>query len=122
MSLKDDFRVRHLPTLWDKIQYWFLFRKVKRLKKLLLWEAYMDKMFFETELKEFLEYDETKDRATLAEENKKPFEKQDRIKLYDLEEKISKSKAIKNAYRQSANLRAELGQYLHMLDIWKNQE
>jgi hypothetical protein len=75
----------------------------------------------DTEMGKELSYDEIPDRKILAEERAKPDDKQDNVKIREIEDKISLSKAVKAMYnKNNANIE-EVSHYLHMLEIWRNK-
>lgn len=118
-NTNDEFKREHLSTLWDQISFWFFKRKVYKVKVQSLWEANMDKMFFETVCKDDLNYKDDEDRKLLMEENRKPLDKQDRLRIMALEERIGRAKAVKSGYDKTEQFRADTKSYIKMLQEWK---
>lgn len=118
MDIREKFYEEHLTGFFDQFRFARLLKKIRRQKITSLWEAHLDKMFYEQEMPDDLAYDETKDRQILLEENKKPIGEQDRSKMMAAEERIVHSKSVKASYRKNEAFIAELIQYINMLDMW----
>lgn len=121
-SLREKFKNDYLVTWWDKVKFYFLLRKVYKQKIISLWEANLDKLFFESQYADQLGYDDAGDRKIMAEERKKPLAEQNQYKIADIEERISHAKAIKQSFEKNERFRAEVMTYLEMLDLWKKQD
>lgn len=117
-NIKEKFDYEYIDTIWERILFWFWIRKIRRQKVVALMESNLDKLFMETEQQEWLSYDDTKDRAALAEENRKPIDQHDYAKIAELEEKISTAKAVKGAYYKNERFHNEVRTYIIMLDKW----
>lgn len=76
----------------------------------------MDKKFLESEFQEQIDSDDTEDRETLLKERSKEADKQDQTVIADLEEKISRAKAIKQTYRRTLTTMEEVDRYIKSLD------
>lgn len=120
-ELRDQIRKDYLDTWWNKFKFWFLVRKVYRAKIKALWEANLDKLFFESQYNDDLEYDDSADRSRMAAERKKPLDQQDQIIITEAEEKISHAKAIKDSYNRNERFRDEVKTYILMLELWMNK-
>lgn len=118
IDIENGYRKEFVKSVFDRIRFWFAIRKIRREKQLMLWESNMDRMFFEKEFPDKLNFDESSAREKLAEENRKPLDDQDRLVIADLEEQISMSKAIKQNYRKTKQHREELVAYINMIDQW----
>lgn len=112
---KNQFKQDYVFGLVDKIRLWFLFRKVLRQKINALWEANLDKVFFENNYQDLLNYNEGTDRAALAGERQKPLKEQNDTVIMELENKISHAKAVRGSYIKNENFRAEIITYIEML-------
>ena len=117
-NIRQKFDDEYVDDIWGKIYFWFWIRMVRRQKIKSLVESNLDKLFFETENDHWLSYDDSKDRAALAEENRKPLGEQDQMAIAKLEESISTAKAIKGAYYKNERFHNEVKTYIKMLDKW----
>ena len=117
-EIKQKFVDQNLHSLWDRVKFWFFIRRVYWAKRMGIWEGYLDKMYFETNYLDEINYNEIPDRQELQNENRKPFKDQDVTKIASLEEKISRAKAIKESYRRNAVFLEDTSRYKEMLDIW----
>lgn len=118
-DLKQKYKSDFIFSVWDQVRLWFLVRRVKKQKINQLWEANMDKLFYETQYPSVLSYDDTADRNALVEERKKS--EQNIKKIMELEETITNAKAVKAAYRKNDQFISEVKSYILMLDIWMNR-
>lgn len=107
------FRISNLMYL---IRYNWFRHRIKVSKHKDLWSGYMDKKFYETVFKTELEYDDTDDRIALNDEKKKPQEKQNTVTIIELEDRITRAKAIKNNYAKNSAFIDEIGKYIDSLD------
>lgn len=82
----------------------------------------MDKLFFETQYHDLLHYDDAEDRKALGEENKKPLANQNRLRINELEDKISQAKAVQSSNYKNERFRAEVLTYIRMLEKWMGRE
>lgn len=121
-EIATQYKQEYMNGLWDRIRFWFLLRKVRRQKVITLWEANLDKLFFESQHKDKLGYDDSQDRAALIEERRKPTEKQDQLKIAALEDSITDAKTIKGQYYKNEMFIADIKSYIKMLDQWTNSE
>ncbi len=121
-KIQEKFREEFITSFWDKLRFYFLRRKVRAAKLASIYEANLDKLFLETEYKNILSYDDTADRKMLAEENQKPLAEQKPEVIAELEDRITHAKAIQKSYRQNEAFRDELKHYLHMMDLWNQNE
>lgn len=117
-NIRQKFDDEYVSDIWGKIYFWFWIRMVRRQKIKSLVESNLDKLFFETENVDWLSYDDTKDRAALGEQNRKPLAEQDQMAIAKLEETISTAKAIKGAYYKNERFHNEVKTYIKMLDKW----
>lgn len=108
--------------LLNRIRHWLWLRKVIRLKQRDLWGAEIDKFYFETEMADRLSYVDDNDRKALAEEHNKPHEQQDRVKIEELENRISEAKAVKAEYRKLKMFIADTNLYLKTLRKWQQSQ
>ena len=122
---KDELEAKHkkefMFSLWDEVRFFFLVRKIRRAKIASLWEANMDKLFFETTYPSVLSYDDAADRQALIDERKKPLADQNEGKIAQLEDTITKAKAVKQSYRKNEEFREEVKNYISLLDLWINR-
>jgi hypothetical protein len=109
---------------FDRIRFWRLLRRIRQEKNALIWEASMDKFHILTNFNDELMYEDKEDREKLAEENKKPLDKQDKVMIRSLEDKISFSAAVKTAYRKNDQAIEESKKYIGLINTtlkeWKN--
>ncbi len=106
---------------WDGIKFWWFLLRLKARKKQALWESNIDKYYFETRMKEFLEYNDDEDRKFLKNESFKPDESRDKLKIMEIEQKIGDSKAIKAAHRKNENFRGDIRTYIEMLENFNDE-
>lgn len=106
---------------WDAIRFWLFRREVRRQKLRALWEANIDKYYFETEMREFINYDDTADRKFLQNESFKPEQDRDKVRITEIEDRIATSKSLKGAYRKNEAFREDVKTYLEMLNSWGKQ-
>lgn len=121
MSQDDEiryFKDRYLNDFWDHVRFWFFMRKLYWVKRISLWEGLLDKMYFENKFSKEVAYDERTDRTELEEQNRLPYNKQDQTKVFELESRISRNKAIKQSYRQNETFLADTKKYVEMLEMW----
>lgn len=124
-KLQQKFNSEYIVSVWDHIRFWWLKWRVKNTKLSALYEANLDLLFLQTEYPNILAYNDNEDRAALAELNKKPLvdrTDEDLMKIEELEEKITHAKAIKQSYRQNEAFRAELKNYLNMINTWNQKD
>lgn len=115
-----DLKRDYLKSPIDWIRFFFLVRKMYRAKVIHLWEANLDKYFMEKEYGYLLSYRDDDDRQSLADERRKPLKDQNAQKIIDLEDKISKAKAVQASWRKNENFRSETGEYLKLIEsLWK---
>lgn len=105
-----------MNTPVDWIRFVILFYRVRRMKIASLWEANIDKFYYETTQAEYLKYDDTKDRETLFEERQKPLKEQDKRKISDIEERIGRAKAVQAGYRKNEQFRQDVKDYIKLLN------
>lgn len=120
-NLKQRFSSEYLTSPWQRFRFWLILRKIRRIKLAGLWEANVDKLFLESQYGDHLSYDDSEDRKALAEEQRKPLDKQDIQKIGTLEDKISLAKTIKSNWRKNETFRGEVRSYVTMIDQWKSQ-
>lgn len=113
--LKTKFNDEYMGGFWDHIRFWWFLRRLKRHKMQALWEANVDKYYFETNMRHLLDYDDTEDRKFLQAESYKPEGNRDTLKIAEINEKIGESKAIKQAYRKNEAFREDIKTYIEML-------
>lgn len=113
--LKTKFDDEYMGGFWDHLKFWWFLRKVKALKKRALWEANIDKYYFETNRRHLLEYDDTEDRKFMQSESYKPEANRDQFKLMEANDRIAEAKAVKRAYRENETFRTQVKIYLEML-------
>lgn len=118
-DLDGNYRKEHINGFWDEVRFYFLVRKLRRQKQLMLWESNMDKLFYESQYHRELAFNDEIARTELTDENRKPLDKQDKFKIAKLEEQISEAKAIKMNYRKNHGFREELKRYIEMIDLWQ---
>ncbi len=78
----------------------------------------MDKLFYETQFTKELNYKDSEDRAALTGENRKPLDKQDQLKIADIEQRIGRSKAIQSSYYKNEQFIDDTKTYIFMLEQW----
>ena len=64
-TAKQLFGGEYMNTWYGKLRFWFLVRKVRRQKITTLWEAYLDKQYYETQHKDNLNYNDSADRTAV---------------------------------------------------------
>lgn len=120
-DIKERYRFQSMDGILDKIRFWFLIRKIRRDKQLIVWEANMDKVFYETNFEKELSFNDATARQKLSDELKKPVETQDKSFIENIENEISTAKAVKANYRKNREFIDEANNYINMIDQWKNQ-
>ena len=120
MKFKESFTKQFINGFFDHVRFWFFLRRIKRIKRNALWEANLDKFYFEETQKEQLEYNETADRNVLAAERGKAEDKRDTLKIIEAEERIAMSKAVKEGYRKNEMFRSQMLSYINVLDTLTN--
>lgn len=120
-TAKQLFGGEYMNTWYGKLRFWFLVRKVRRQKITTLWEAYLDKQYYETQHKDNLNYNDSADRTALYNERQKTVDKQDQFVIASLEDRISEAKAVKQNYYKNEQFILEIKNYINMLDEWINQ-
>src|SRR5688572_29563042 len=121
-ELREKVKKDYFDSPWMRLKFWFLARKIYRKKIASLWESNLDKLYFETQYSDILSYDDGKDRLAMAAERKKPLADQDQAKILELEERITHIKAVKDSYYKNERFRAEVKDYLTMLELWLNKK
>ena len=122
MGLKQEFLQKNAIMPWQRLKFWWMFRRVKQTKQFSLWEGLLDRLFFETKMTKWLEYSDVKDREALVNEAKKPVGTQDPAKRAEIEERIAMGKAVKESYRRTLNFINEINQYLDMIREWEKKD
>ncbi|MDZ4228342.1 MAG: hypothetical protein U1E54_03790 [Candidatus Levybacteria bacterium] len=117
-EIKEKFYIQNLHSIWDRIRFWFFVRKVYWQKRVAVWEATLDKMYFETKYLDEIRYNDQADREALAVEHRKPLKEHDQVRIESLEKRISRGKAIKDSYRRNEDFLFDSIKYKQMLDIW----
>lgn len=112
----------HIKSPIGMVWYWFFLYRIKRSKVKLIWEANLDRFYFESKFAEQLSYVEDNDRKALMAENQKPLAEQDRNKIDELENRISTAKAVKQQYRRVRELILEAEAYLTVFDAKSETE
>lgn len=119
--LKTKFDDEYMGGFWDHIRLWWFLRKLRALKKKALWEANIDKYYFETQMRHLIEYNDTEDRKFLQTESYKPEADRDMNKVYELQQKIADAKTIKQAYLKNEAFRTDVKTYIDMLEDFNEQ-
>ena len=104
-----------MKKIIDGIRAWFFLNRIKRVKRQLAWEVKCDKLFMERNYKDLLEYNDGPDREFLMAERQKEEAKQDKVRIVELEEKITQSKSVKQTYRKTIMYLEELNQFKRIL-------
>lgn len=117
-ELRLDFEQKNLHSFFDRIRFWFFIRKIYWQKKLAIWEASLDKAYFENNFFEQLTYNDTEDRKQLALLHEPPYDKQDHVSIEAIEKRIARAKAVKEGHRGTDDLIDDLVKYKEMLDLW----
>lgn len=112
----DEFKNQHLNGLLDRVRFWFLTRALYWRKRASLWEGLLDRQYFETVFKDVIGYNESDDRLALQEQNSLPYHKQDHSKVYELEQRITRAKAVKQSYRENEQFIDDTRKYISMLE------
>lgn len=121
-QLDEKIKMDYLDTWWGRFKFNRLVRRIYKQKIAALWEANLDKLYFETQHREQLSYDESADRRILSDEHKKAVAQQDQDKIAQAEERISNAKSIKAGYYKNEGFREELKTYIKMLELWMSRQ
>lgn len=111
-----EFAGQFLNGFFDYIRFYFLLKRLRRRKIEALWEASVDRLFFQETQKDQLSYDDQADRIILTSERTKPEDKKDFVKISEAEARITMAKAIKETYRSTNNLITQLKSYIDLLN------
>jgi len=96
-------------------------RRLKKEKIHQLWEAHMDKYYYQNQMKDWLNFDENPQRDILAKERKKDPKDRDFGKVEEAEEKIARSKAIKMSFRKNEEFIGDAEKYINAISKWQSQ-
>lgn len=118
MSKTTEFKRRHLHGWFDHVRFWFYVRKIYWVKRMSLFEGVLDKIYFESKYSDLLSYNDSEDRKQLEAQHKLPYDKQDPVIISNFEDKIARSKAIKQSYRNNETFVADSERYVEMLELW----
>jgi len=121
MSFKEQFEVKYVGGFISRIHFWLTVRRLRRKKIELFWEAYMDKVMLETQYGADLNYDDAEDRKLLAQLRQAPGNKADMERVLNIEQKIARSKSVKDIYRKTNEILDEQEQYIKMIDLWNSK-